>query len=87
MLTNSNIFLFTVRDPIDRLISTYNYLRNDFLNKPRYVVKYAKFYRTCFQNGMNEMMTTLQRNDLTEQSCIDIGKKVLIGNAYYGHAL
>ena len=33
---------------------------------------------------MNEMMTTLQRNDLTEQSCIDIGKKVLIGNAFYG---
>ena len=42
MLNNSNVFLYTVRHPIDRLISTYNYHRDYYSNATQFA-RYAKF--------------------------------------------
>ena len=76
MLNNSNVFLYTVRHPIDRLISTYNYHRDYYSNATQFA-GFAKFHHECFPSGMDHMISTLQKSNDTERSCIDLGKKVL----------
>ena len=76
MLNNSNVFLYTVRHPIDRLISTYNYHRQEYSNATQFA-GFAKFHHECFPSGMDHMISTLQKSNDTERSCIDLGKKVL----------
>ncbi len=80
LLHNTNMFLFTVRDPIERLVSAYNYHRNQFKSYYRLVggfPQYAKFYEQCFPVGLDAMIDDLRNG--TSVECVTMGMKALLG--------
>lgn len=79
---NTNTFLFTARDPIDRLISAYNYHRRLKMNITKYPV-YKTFYSECFPKTFNDMVTDI----ITVQNytaCKQLGLSVLRGDHVEG---
>jgi hypothetical protein len=68
LLQNTNIFLFTIRNPISRLQSAYNYHRDGTHtvikqnNGKRNTYKDVKqyFYTHCYSDGFNNMITKLR---------------------------
>jgi hypothetical protein len=67
LLQNTNIFLFTIRNPISRLQSAYNYHKDGThtvikQNGKRNTYKDVKqyFYTHCYSNGFNNMITKLR---------------------------
>ena len=81
LLNTSNTFLFSVREPIDRIISTYNYHREEY-TKSNYT-KYKRFYE-CFPSGLNDMVNMMRRNNDTERPCTVLGENVLKGKTAGG---
>ena len=92
LMDNTNIFLFTVRNPIDRLVSTYNYHRYEYYKTVNATSsttaaaaavtnKYAWFYQKCFPNGgIDTMIDTLRQNNTKKKMCTIMGSDVLRGN-------
>lgn len=78
LLQSTNVFLFTVRDPIDRLISTYNYHRDYYRNATKYP-QYKTFYTKCFPGGLDAMIDTLRNG--TNKPCTKLGVKALTGGS------
>ena len=78
MLDNSNMFLYTVRDPIDRIISAYNYHRAESRNRETH----HRFYQTCFPDGLDTLISVLHCKGNTESlmKCRDLGLNTLQGN-------
>lgn len=76
LLKKTNTFLFTARDPIDRLISSYNYHRDYFQNTTKHA-NYKRFYKDCFPRGLDAMIDIL-RND-KDNSCTKLGLRALTG--------
>lgn len=74
LLNNTNVFLFTVRDPIDRLISAYNYHRNEYKNFTKHR-RYKPFYNQCFPGGLDAMVDTLRKG--SDTMCTKLGLNVL----------
>ena len=61
LLDNTNVFLFTVRDPIARLISAYNYHRHEYsTGSARKFPRLAKFYTQCFPGSFDLMIDDTQ---------------------------
>mmetsp|Transcript_34270 Transcript_34270/g.82887 ORF Transcript_34270/g.82887 Transcript_34270/m.82887 type:complete len:391 (+) Transcript_34270:98-1270(+) len=54
LLNSSNTFLYSVRDPIDRLVSAYNYHKHIDVGS----IRHRNFYIECFPHGMNSLMDT-----------------------------
>ena len=81
LLNNTNIFLYVVRDPMDRIISAYNYHKNYFVGKHSRRGHRAEqqFYQKCFPNGVNTMMDSMRFNANTEP-CKRTGEKVVKGS-------
>ena len=80
LLNNTNMFLFTVRDPIERLVSAYNYHRHQFESYYRLVggfPQFAKFYAECFPAGLDSMIDDLRNG--TSVECVTMGVKALLG--------
>lgn len=84
LMDNTNVFLFTVREPIDRLISTYNYHRGtgDSNKIPTKLQFYDLFYNKCFPGGLDDMITMLRSN--TKPNCTPLGMNTLTGRALHG---
>jgi hypothetical protein len=59
LLNNTNVFLFAIRDPIDRIISSYNYHINTYHNATQFP-QFQPFYTQCFDGGLNAMVDTLE---------------------------
>lgn len=78
LLNNTNIFLFTLRNPIDRLISTYNYHRELYDNVTKYP-RYKKFHKDCFPDGLGAMVDVLQNG--TDIVCTKLGVDTLSGRS------
>mmetsp|Transcript_25505 Transcript_25505/g.31345 ORF Transcript_25505/g.31345 Transcript_25505/m.31345 type:complete len:402 (+) Transcript_25505:82-1287(+) len=74
VLDNTSIFLYSMRDPITRIISAYNYHRQEFNPEGR------RFYKRCFPS-VGEMVKKLHRNggDMNVKSCRKIGLELLMG--------
>ena len=71
LLQNTNIFLFTIRNPISRLISAYNYHKDGThtvvkQNGKHNTYKDVKqnFYTHCYSNGFNNMITKLRNTGI-----------------------
>ena len=80
LLHNTNMFLFTVRNPIERLVSAYNYHRHQFESYYRLVggfPQFAKFYAECFPTGLDSMIDDLRNG--TSVECVTMGVKALLG--------
>ncbi|KAL3822046.1 hypothetical protein ACHAXA_007839 [Cyclostephanos tholiformis] len=80
LLHNTNMFLFTVRDPIERLASAYNYHRHQFDSHYRLVGGFpqvAKFYEQCFPEGFDMMIDNLRNKNSAE--CFLMGVQSLLG--------
>jgi hypothetical protein len=84
LMNNTNVFLFTVREPIDRLISTYNYHRGTGASNkiPTKLQFYDLFYNKCFPGGLEDMITMLRNN--TKPNCTPLGMNTLTGRALQG---
>mmetsp|Transcript_29742 Transcript_29742/g.71617 ORF Transcript_29742/g.71617 Transcript_29742/m.71617 type:complete len:351 (+) Transcript_29742:1241-2293(+) len=57
ILDHTDTFLFLLRDPIDRLVSAYNFHRHNFANTSKPGRKL--FYHVCFPNGMEDLVHQL----------------------------
>ena len=90
ILNHTNMFLFSVRDPINRMISMYNYHRNmnyEILarqgGKVRVRPNSVFFFKQCFdeENGLDEVLNTLKNQSAKEltDKCKRIGLEVLLG--------
>jgi hypothetical protein len=82
LLDNTNVFLFSVRDPIDRLLSAYNYHRQLKLGKG-----WGKgvFYTQCFPNGLDEMVQRVAGMDtMLNEYCRRLGVDTLLGKENRG---
>jgi hypothetical protein len=80
LMKNTNLFLFTVRDPIERLASAYNYHWNIFKRHYSQVggsPQLETFYRQCFNRGINSMINDM-RNGISVD-CLTMGVKWLLG--------
>lgn len=80
LLHNTNLFLFTLRDPIERLVSTYYYHRNQFTSYYSLVSGFPqldKFYSRCFPKGLDVMINDLRNGSNVE--CLTMGVKFLLG--------
>jgi hypothetical protein len=75
LFEHTNMFLFTVRDPIERLISTFYYHRKQYTNITLFPLR-ASFYTKCFPGGMDFMLTELQTG--TSDGCME-GVNTLLG--------
>ena len=82
LLSNTNIFLFTVREPIDRLISAYNFHRQLF-REGNTDNEYPMFYEECFPNGMDDTVDVLRHGTIAE-ACSKLGVEVLTGRKFHG---
>lgn len=88
-MNNTNVFLFIVRDPIGRIISTYNYHRDDFskIKDPNKKRQQQTFYKECYPSGLNDMIDTMRRNDTSTNAtkCTKMGIDTLTGkgNSYW----
>jgi len=87
LLQNSNTFLYAVREPISRIISAYNYHREEYNQDLSYARKYKRFI-DCFPLGINDTVNILRmkRNDNndTEIQCRTLGENVLKGKTFGG---
>jgi hypothetical protein len=79
--SNTNVFLFTVREPIDRIISAYNFHRQLF-RQGNADNDYPKFYKECFPNGIDAAVDTLRRVNRTV--CMKLGVEVFSGQKFHG---
>ncbi|CAJ1946436.1 unnamed protein product [Cylindrotheca closterium] len=70
ILNHTDTFLYTVRDPVHRLVSAYNFHRYNFRNTTKASRKL--FYEECFPNGMEDLARQLllsgKKDDATCQS-------------------
>ena len=90
LLQNSNTFLYSIRDPISRIISAYNYHRNTGEHNKgfsHYKTKYKRFC-DCFPSSINDMVNMLRtrrnNNNDNEKQCITLGENVLKGKTAGG---
>ena len=77
LLNNTNVFLFTVRDPIERLISTYNYHKYEYRNDTL-----RRFYKHCFPEGFDQLVENLRNG--TNSDCATMGVDALLGKTTKG---
>jgi len=82
LLSNTNMFLFTVREPIDRLISAYNFHMQLF-REGNTDNEYPMFYEECFPDGMDATVDALRHGTITE-ACAKLGVEVLTGRKFHG---
>ena len=89
LLQNSNTFLYSIRDPISRIISTYNYHRDrgEYNKGLSYSIKYKRFI-DCFPLSINDTINMLRtrRNDNDENAkqCRALGENVIKGKTAGG---
>lgn len=91
LLNNTNVFLISVRDPIDRLISMYNYHRNmnyQILAQKRRIRPNSVWFFNCFseEEGLDEVVNTLKNVSKVSEQCKKIGLEVLLGRNFKGGA-
>ncbi|KAL3929667.1 MAG: hypothetical protein SGBAC_012111 [Bacillariaceae sp.] len=88
ILDHTDTFLFLIRDPIDRLVSAYNFHRHNFANTTKPGRKL--FYQVCFPNGMQDLVHQLysqsdgennnnDNDNATSAKCQSIGIRALQG--------
>jgi len=86
LLQNSNTFLYTIREPIARIISAYNYHREEYNTMDNYKLKYKRFV-DCFPLGINDTVNILRTripHNNTEKQCRILGENVLKGKTFGG---
>jgi hypothetical protein len=79
MWKNADLFIFSVRDPINRIMSAYNYHRSD--KWASYLQK--RFYKNCFPDGLDAMVDFVVKyrgTDKAKLGCQKRGLKALKGN-------
>lgn len=81
LMNNTNVFLFTVRDPIARLVSTYNYHRSGLKDATKFKF-HDRFYKECFPDGLDDMVNVLRKN--TKPTCTPLGMNALTGRTLQG---
>lgn len=91
LLNNTNVFLISVRDPIDRLISMYNYHKNvnyQILAQKRRIRPNSVWFFNCFaqEEGLDEVVNTLKNESKVTEQCKQIGLEVLLGRNFKGGA-
>jgi len=76
LLDNTSIFLYSVRNPIKRIISAYNYHRNKMTRKPTK----EHFYEQCFLS-VDQLAETLRQtgSDDETKKCRKYGVRLLMG--------
>jgi hypothetical protein len=76
LLDNTSIFIYSVRDPIDRLISAFNYHRKTETSKQTK----KTFYKKCFPSidELAEMLRQTGSDDKTKE-CRKYGLRLLMG--------
>ncbi len=83
LMENTNAFVYTVREPIDRLISAYNF------HKQLYHVGdganvYPRFYDHCFPNAKFDDVIRAIRVGPISEGCRRLGMDVLLGRLFHG---
>ena len=81
LLDNTNVFLFAVRDPIARLISAYNYHRNEYRNVTKFP-SHAVYYKECFPGSFDSMIDDIRNG--TSVECSRMGVNALLGKIRTG---
>jgi hypothetical protein len=79
MWKNADLFIFCVRDPINRIMSAYNYHK---LHHPGQPVQ-GRFYKNCFPDGLDAMVDFVVKyrgTDEAKLACQKRGLQALKGN-------
>jgi hypothetical protein len=92
MLDNTNVFLFSVRDPISRLVAEYNYNFQETYDElapfvrftPEDQKKLDKFYRKCFPDGFDAMIGRIARIGSGDEDCRRLGVETLTASVDHG---
>eukprot|EP00581_Thalassiosira_minuscula_P003550 CAMPEP_0183747336 /NCGR_PEP_ID=MMETSP0737-20130205/67214_1 /TAXON_ID=385413 /ORGANISM="Thalassiosira miniscula, Strain CCMP1093" /LENGTH=449 /DNA_ID=CAMNT_0025983045 /DNA_START=498 /DNA_END=1846 /DNA_ORIENTATION=- len=81
LLNNTNMFLFTIRDPLDRVRSAFNFHKYSLQKKGGYSKnqKDGLFYARCFPDSVNHMLQVLRTNT-TSVDCARLGHDALRGH-------
>jgi hypothetical protein len=74
LMNHTDTFLFTIRNPIDRVVSAFYYHQNQNIQYPLY---------KCF-HSMNELIDSLGKDNTSE--CSQLARRVLQGNTTAGGA-
>ena len=83
LMENTNVFLYTVRDPIDRLISAYNF-HKQLYHEGDAANLYPRFYEHCFPNvSFNDAIYAIRYGHLSVE-CKRLGVEVLMGRLFHG---
>ena len=73
---HTNTFLFNARDPIDRLVSTYNYQRRHVDMQKVNITMYplhSIFFNQCFPDGFDNLIDVIKNNSIVPtEFAIDI---------------
>ena len=96
LLEHSNLLLFTIRDPISRLTSAFNYARYmifEYNPKKKRAPEAIKFFKECFAN-MDECASALDPRNSTTHACRDAALPIVQGHTqvqdldhfYYNYA-
>ena len=96
LFDHTNTFLYSVRDPISRFISAYNFHRKLALDNPNQKQlpkssKHRMFYEICFPDGVESMINSILRyiiHNETEKNkktkCYRFGIRTLLGKSSAG---
>lgn len=79
MLSHADLFIFSVRDPIARIVSAYNYHKADRWAR----ASQRKFYKKCFNSGLDKMVDIIVNYDGDEESILSCKQQGL--SALEGH--
>uniref|UniRef100_A0A7S3LDG8 Sulfotransferase domain-containing protein n=1 Tax=Amphora coffeiformis TaxID=265554 RepID=A0A7S3LDG8_9STRA len=96
LVEHSNLLLFTIRDPIARLTSAFNYARYmifEYNPKKERDPQAIKFYKECFAN-MDECASALDPRNSTKHACSNSALPIVQGRTqvpdldhfYYNYA-
>ena len=84
LLNNTNVFLYTIRDPIDRIVSAFYYHKNEFATLSKKIDGFTKgkeFHINCFPGDIGDMINALRYsgNETSITKCKRLAEQVMKG--------
>ena len=86
LLNNTNVFLYTIRDPIDRIVSAFYYHKSEFEKKVDVLngTIASEFHGNCFPGDIGNMMSVMRYsgNKTSITKCKRLAEQVMEGQNF-----